>query len=332
MNPLILAIAVLTLLSLITGGSIKRAVDRTSSHHLLVGGLEASRVARNGFERQLYLIEISTRASSKGAGSVPDGVKSASKGTGTGKKHKKKYWAPLYTRLNLNNLLEDKRSQKQGQGDPMVFDDNPWVAITAGLMRQLYGQCDWFQEVQKVEYLIIEQLRLQCQRNEHGITRYGFHGKLELTDHLAAIPMESPEVQQVWLKMVLGGPRHPSFLDWVELSNQKRINLVLAPEELLTAIFSNPKDVDNIIAIRDAALDDFMTTLEEDPDNADGTLVIEAVKSAVATADSVDRYEKMFDYTLKSQPDQVSVPGDDKRTGIQATYRFHTPPKSQPSK
>jgi hypothetical protein len=321
-NPLFLTIAVLTLLSVITCGSMKRAVDRTASHQLLLGGLEAAKEARNQYERQLYLIEISKRAAATRSGEVPEEVKDTKKSRGTGKTKRKKYWTPLCTRLNLNRILNEKRSLG-GQSGAATAD--PWTAIAAGLLRQLYGHCNWFQQVSEAEYRIVERLRAQCQLNEYGNTQFGFRGNLELTDHLAAIPMEDEGLQRIWLKMVLGGPSYPSLLDSVELSEEKKINIVLAPEPLLAAIFS-PADAKLIAETRDSALDDFFQTLEENPDNADANFVTQVVKSLVMTMEVPDQYRKLFDYKLTNRSDQMTVKGHDKQSGIRAVYRFHTPP------
>lgn len=322
MNPLILTIAILTILSATTCGAVKRWVDRSHCHQLLKGGLEAARDARNGYEEQLYLIETTKRAKpikSEGE-SIP---KSTAKKRAESKSQKKRSWSPISTRLNLSPLLNEVKRESDGIE---IGNESPYVAITAALMRQLYGKCDWFQEVPTVEYAIIETLQRQCKRNEHGVTLFGFRGELTLPDHLAAVPMEEEKVQQIWSKMVLGGATHPSLLDWVEMEKKSRkINLLLAPQQLLAAIFPNPSDVEMVVSARDSALDQFIEDLKVNPDEADANEVIEQMRTAVERASLPDRYAALVEYKVYNHPQQISVAGSDEKSGITAIYRFHTP-------
>lgn len=307
MHPLLIAISMLALIGVTAHGIDRKCNDRNLLHHMLTTQLKLNREVQNAFQHEVYTATVLKRRSSTRDPNGEGRARSTPKTT-----RAKRQLLAIPTRLSLYPLLTGK--------------PDPCREIAAELFRTLYGGAEFFNEVPGVEYQILDQLADQL-RVEQGQKRAcGMIGLPKEPELLAAVPMNSDAVQQIWSRMVCGSELegHPSLIPYISLSKKKKINVVLAPKPLLHALFPNPKDVEQIAAIRDATLSEFRERLEGD-EEADGREVIEAIKSAVAVSEASEEVLSQLEYKLIGEADRVTVDAEAPEAGLRRLRTFRNP-------
>lgn len=143
---------------------------------------------------------------------------------------------PNNSRLNLYLLMSDDHPKA-----------HPLYETTAALLRSLYGGHTFFQEVPRAEYALLNTLI------DHQEEAKSFF----FADELGSLRFKEPKVQHLFYRMLKGSFDYPSLLHFITYdkncnTNQKKVNFMFAPEEVLTALISDPICAEKLLAFRQA--------------------------------------------------------------------------------
>jgi len=303
MHPLLITMAMLALIATTALTAVRGSLHRDAMHAMVTRQLTFSREVRCELEEELYTLDILKQRSSEGGQSEEPRARSEqNKG-----RRKRRQILALPTRLSLPNAIKGKE---------------PFRRLMADLMIALYGHHPFFQEVAGAEEKILDALEEQLQAAPSGGLVCGLRQMPRDPELLAGLPMGSDELQRIWSKMIRG-----SDLDGVEsiachisMKGDSKINVVMAPEPLLKALFPHGDDAAKIAALRDQLVDQFRANLEDDPE-VDGTDVIEAIKMATASAEACEGVDGHFTYTLIGDAERVTIRVEDGSVQCTRTYR-----------
>lgn len=257
MNPFLITLTFLSLMAMITTTSVKHF---TSTF----------------FERSLYTncLKTSAHVDKECVKAALNEVKLAAQGClNQDKKEKKKAHAqkpprrcpplkidfdrpPDNSRLNFYLLLFEE--------EPMTLPKCTRYEIAARLMRNLYQDFPFFQQVPEAEYQILNKLKEKKDEMGH----------FSFPDELGTIALEDERLQEVFYKMLKGGEEkepYPSLLHFITFDrtyrentrspdgklppNRKKINLFFASPELLSAIFHEKASLNRFLKGRQELID-----------------------------------------------------------------------------
>lgn len=295
MAPILVTVAILSLMGTLLHGANRRAADRELIHRWALAQIELSREVESSFQDELYartVIKNRERTPSSGQPSKKTDVPQ------TSQKQRPKHHLSMMTRLSLEPFLSK--------------GEDSYRELAGRLLRELYGHTDFFPS--GIEYRLLDRLREQLQ---HG--GFGLIGGPSEPEQLAAVPMG--DLQKSWLRMLQGSdleePAYPSLVPFISLRKASNINVVLAPPPLLRALF--PKDGEAIIEIRDRALASFRELLEENPET-DGEPVLKAVRKAVESAKEAPRVKLSYD--LVGDGERLTIKTSDPLSGLTKSRSF----------
>lgn len=293
MAPILVTVAILSLMGTLLHGANRRAADRELIHRWALTQTRLSREAESSFQDELY-----ARTVIKNRERTPSTTQKKAVSKATGKKQRKRHHLSMMTRLSLEPFLS--------KGEDSCRE------LAGRLLRELYGHTDFFPP--GIEYRLLDRLREQLQ---HG--GFGLIADPSEPEQLASVPMG--DLQKVWLRILQGSdleePSYPSLVPFISLRKAGKINVVLAPPSLLRALFL--KDAEAIIEARDDALTSFRELLEEDPE-ADGEPVLKAVREAVELAREAPKIRLSYD--LVGDGERLTIKASDPRSGLTKSRSF----------
>lgn len=289
MAPILITVAILSLMGTLLHGANRRAADRELIHRWALTQVHLSREAESSFQDELYArTVIKNRERTPSSGGPPKKPSSQT----TSKKKRRRHHLSMMTRLSLEPFL--------------ARGEESYRELAGRLLRELYGHTDFFPP--GIEYQLLDRLREGLQHGGFGL----IVGPTE-PEQLASVPMG--DLQKTWLRMLQGSdleePSYPSLVSFISLREANKINVVLAPPHLLRALFL--KDGEAIIAIRDEKLASFRKLLEEDPE-ADGEPVLTAVREAVESAKESSKMKLSYD--LVGDGERLTIKASDPSSGL----------------
>ncbi len=140
---------------------------------------------------------------------------------------------PTSSRLNLWWAVQEKGS-----------DD---YERAARLLRILYGKSELFQSHERIEYELLE--GLHARRDKIG--------GMKSIDELATLVFDDPHLQTVFYQLMHGGYEMPSMMWFMvfEPSQDRKVNLLFAPKEVLGAYLNREKLCEEIERFREELLE-----------------------------------------------------------------------------
>ncbi len=303
MKTLLLTITVLMLLSIFTYSSLKRFMDGQAIQIGYLKQVQLLRDHQNEAERLRYEWERDNR---KRARPVKDIAK---EGGEERPKQEEAFAGQQRKRVNLATA-GDKGKLNFGvilKGNP----DEPFYAIAAALIRRLYADEAFFEEVPNAEYRILNTLIDKEALASSGSTE-GFEGPISKVEELGSIYLDDPQLHRVFYKMLKGtrqtGKGYPSLLDYVVIDKSRKIRFHYASLKMLQAVFQDDALVDDLLRKRaevTAQEQALSESKEEKGDGAlDGALVVytllEDEVRAILSAHGADlsRYLSILDFSL----------------------------------
>ena len=210
MNPLLLTITFLTILALLTSSEAARTIDAScqqsafESYNELASSCE-EKLAEAQFEAlKLQSVETHSEPRQRVEGALRYSGKSAPLKYDHGR-------PPDNSRLNLFLLMNEGK-------------ESALYEKAALLMRHLYGDQPFFQEVVNLEYRILDAL----------IQLKDMASDFFFVDELATLPFNDKEVHRRFLMMLKGTPPFLHFITYNNShGNQQKLNLMFAPTEIL---------------------------------------------------------------------------------------------------
>lgn len=250
MNPFLITITFLSLMSMITTTTVKQLIGRAYENNLYHSFLAASIDTEKACVKAA-LNEVKLSGGERDPDPDRDDKRKQKQAKKTSQIRRSPPlqfdWdrPPDNSRLNFYLLLEE--DSKNSQDHPCTLNE-----IAARLMRNLYGRCSFFHEIPEVEYKILDILRRKKEAME------GF----EYADEIGSIPLDDEKIQAIFYQMLKGGSlddntTYPSLLDFITFdkdylsnnkikplsSEMKKINLFFVSKELLGAILPNDASV-----------------------------------------------------------------------------------------
>jgi hypothetical protein len=148
---------------------------------------------------------------------------------------------PDNSRLNLYKVLQEDREK-------ISLENFSLYEVLAQLMRNLYNEELFFQEVSNVEYLIID----------HLLAKKGECLLFTTPDQLVSVKFDNQRVQEVFYHMLKGSKSARSLLDFLTFNpidspqkQSRKINFLFAHPTLLRAIFPEGTIGDDLLARRE---------------------------------------------------------------------------------
>jgi hypothetical protein len=148
---------------------------------------------------------------------------------------------PDNSRLNIYTLLHKEPHSHL----PKEFS---LYETLARLMRSLYGNSPFFNEIPQVEYHILDSLIEKKEKTENFKT----------PDELGTLTFDNPRVQAVFLQMLKGTKEASSLLNYITFdqidstqTQSRKINLLFADALILKAIFPEGEIVAKLLARRE---------------------------------------------------------------------------------
>lgn len=248
MNPFFITVAFLSLMSILTIGSVKHFIEGTFEYSLYQSQFNTSQKAE--FVKVKAALDELKMNSNEG-----DLRRDAAEKTPKEKKEpKKRRCTPLKidctrppdnSRLNFYLLLF---ATEDANLTPLQCTRSQ---VAARLMRLLYENCSFFNAVPHAEYRILEALDEKKEKMRN----------FDFPDEMGSIQFENKAIQEIFYHMLKGGQQddgtpYPSLLDFITFdkdyynaqdrdiklltSYRTKINLFFASKELLTAVIQEP--------------------------------------------------------------------------------------------
>jgi hypothetical protein len=252
------------MLALLTYAKIDQFTDNYALNRALIEQMSLYRERQNHHQTQTYTMKIlETAPRSPPKKKDLDGTKVSGNDVGESSanptaqtekdKHPRKHinrskeLLTLRARLPLPLIPENA-----SEGTPTLYES------TAQLLRQLYGDTSLFREHPHLEYRLLDSLQ-EAFKIQQQNKNEGFQGKPELSEHLASLPMSSPELRKIWVQLLRGKQSsedgYPSLLEYMTVGDkQEKINVAFAPQEILIAVFEDQALVSKLVAARDHLL------------------------------------------------------------------------------
>ena len=230
MNPLMLTITFLTVMALLTSSEAIRSFDEGikdcayKSHQTLSAECEKL-VALSEFE------ELQTEKSASKSAEMPE-VKEIINVTGKSAPLNYDHGRPPNnSRINFYLLMSES--------DPTA---NALYEQTARLIRNLYAHESYFNEIPNLEYKLLDTL---VQYKEDA-------KKFFFADELGGLAFKDKQLQRTFLKMLKGSPPllHYITFDTHCNGNQKKLNFMFAPSEILTVAIPNFEIYQKVLSFR----------------------------------------------------------------------------------
>ncbi|NGX61225.1 MAG: hypothetical protein K940chlam9_00708 [Chlamydiae bacterium] len=246
MTPYVLTLTFLILMSLLTSSEMSRFASGSLERALY----HDAQVYRAQAEKEEVLGRLEDFRQEAIAGNDTNHVeKSSPKKENTSKKVKR---SPTL-RFNFNRPPNNSRLNLYFALFPIARSDLPdhfsYYELAADLIRDLYGEAEFFQRVPQAEYRILDKLK---EKREETLT-------FQYPDELAQIDLGDPDLQEIFYRMLKGSHPYPSLLDYLSFDRLERthktsgdwkINLMFAPPELLQALFHDCTLVQKLESLR----------------------------------------------------------------------------------
>ncbi|MFZ0565741.1 MAG: hypothetical protein WAM28_06115 [Chlamydiales bacterium] len=299
MNPYLLTLSFLMLMSLITSSEVSHFAARTTGMGLYQNYL-ASNVKKEAVWTQALMDDFHDTKNIKTGVQEKRQVASKNKGSSSEQCPDPLRFdlerPPNNARLNLYLLLHEKPALKVPQGFSLY-------EVTAQLMRKLYEKEPFFQVVPRAEYEILDLLIEK--RDESKDFAY--------PDELSSISFQNPTLQDIFYKMLKGTAQAPSLLNYVTFDREgsifmRRINLMFVSPTLLEVIFPQETVREEILSIRTRLWEEIIDqeehrlerTKNESKNRSNFKDELQsAFKATIKNAGlDVDGYKQLFDFSL----------------------------------
>lgn len=203
---------------------------------------------------------------------------------------------PNNARLNFYTLLH-KEPHKNTPQEFSLYE------TTAQLMRILYSNESFFQQIQDAEYLILDKL---IEKKEETLT-------FATPDQLSTLLFEDENLQSLFIKMLKGTTKAPSLLNYItfdlnsEQEQARKISFLFADPDILRAIFNGNPIAEKLIEQRDQIWEkiDYQekhrTQLTTGSNRTDFSTEIKEILDQVLSSANLnsEKYKShVFDYTL----------------------------------
>lgn len=233
MNPYLMTVTFLMIMSFLTSSEVARFAQSAleekcyeTSHLALAAAEELKELSQiEEFRRKHEVVEKDDSPSKKEKTVQPRKTETTKRSAPLGINTSR---PPNNARLNLYMLLH----HEPPKGSPKEFS---LYELTARLMRRLYKEEPFFQQVPAAEYRILDKL---LEKKEETKT-------LTSPDELCHISMDDPQLQQIFYQMMKGRPSLLNFLtfDPIDITREqkRKINFMFAPALLIEEIFQDPK-------------------------------------------------------------------------------------------
>lgn len=232
----------LLLLACLTMGNVKQHVDDSIEKQLYISHVDHTRetISQNATVALENAKNPPSEKSKANGGSQKEGQSSGT----TSKKEKgikslgvDLHRPPNNARLNVFLLLKE---DPKDRSSPISRYE-----LMAKLMRKLYSNYPFFNEIENAEYKIINKL-IECREAT---------AKFRTPDELATLVFDDPQLQQLFYLMLKGPSGAPSLLHYISFfennqGEQSKINFLLAPRVIVEVILDSSPLVEELIEIR----------------------------------------------------------------------------------
>jgi len=299
MNPYLLTISFLTLMSLITSSEVSRFAESSAEAHLYQSYLANTAETEEARGRAL-MGDCRGIRGEKTAPTFP--FEKSGFSIPPVSLHFDTERPPNNSRINLRFLLHEKLPPSLPQG----FS---FYECTAQVMRLLYGEEPFFRALPHAEYQILDALIEQKEKTTN----------FEYPDELSSICFDNPRLQKIFYQMLKGTSTAPSLLNYLtfDKGREYKINLMFASPIIIEAIFPNSNIAEQILAVREhlwkEIIDQEENRLERIKDESKSRRIFktelrEALESFLRSATlDVGAYKRIFDLSLgqKLKPGNV---------------------------
>ncbi len=232
MNPLLVTLTFLTLMSILTSSELVHYKQTALGRHLF----DNHQIAKQTQEELIQTALFNDFREEQNENPKP---------RDPNPKQEETPKPPKNPSLNVNALRPPNNSRLNFY---LVLNEEKGTFLyetAAQLMRLLYGDTQFFQTVPNPEYQILDRLKERAEACSEFV----------YPDELATLSLGHPELQMIFYQM-LKGEHAPSLLRFITFDTkltreQGKINLCFAPEEILTAIFPNERIYQRIKQLRE---------------------------------------------------------------------------------
>lgn len=248
MNPYLMTITFLTLLSILTSSEVARFADSSLNKKMyelyVTNAVEVEELHAHSLLEEFK--------ASKNAGDPKDSDQAEQEKTPEFKKitkaiprsaslHFNLARPPNNSRLNLWEVLFEYQLS-EAPASFSLYDS------TARLIRSLYGHCSFFQAIPDAEHLILDKLMAKKDQT----------ADFKFPDDLSAVSMDDQKLQQIFYYMLTGTTDAPSLLEYItfdvietQKGQEKKVNLMFASPLVLQAILQNEALVGDLVRTRE---------------------------------------------------------------------------------
>lgn len=310
MNPYLITLTFLLLMSILTSSEVLRFSQAHFASHLYASSQEQDRIIQSA---DAHALLDDFRGEEREKIVYDEGEKRAPK---PGKKVRRSpslqfdlARPPNNSRLNFYQIIHGSPPKKF----PLSLYDT-----AVRLMDSLYGEASFFKAVPGAAARIMNALIAENEKSGHFTT----------PDELATLTFEDPTLQEVFYAMLKGEEKCPSLLNYITFDRAKRedkkINLLFASKELIEALLNHPVLSEKLIALRNRQwveiFDEETHRLERPKELNKGRLGFKNELSAgyEALLDEeglhLDSYKTVFDLSLNKMGSVLFI--EDPETGF----------------
>lgn len=196
----------------------------------------------------------------------------------------------------------------------------PLYDVTARLLRSLYKDAPFFDKVPQAEERLLAALIAKKEESE----------KFLFPDELANLKFDDEEIQTLFHLMLKGHDQRPSLLHFITFDKitstkggSSKINFMFADERILRAVVDNDAACNELLALREKVLEEMISQeekrLAKSEEKGKNRLeykkqLTEAFDAIVANAGLSSNLKPMFDFTLRTPGNVIFV--TDEESGI----------------
>lgn len=311
MQPYLLTLAFLTLMSILTSTEVVRFAESSMEtrlyHDALAAGVEIAELRANSHLEDFRKHHLE------------DGLEEAEvKPQEPKPKKNRANPAPRRSRALGFNLDRPPNNSRLNfyQLAPMT----PLYDVTARLIRQLYAGAPFFDKVPQAEERLLAALIAQKENSE----------KFLFPDELANLKFDDEEIQTLFHLMLKGHDQRPSLLHFITFDKitstkggSSKINFMFADERILRAVVDNDAAWEELVALRQKLLEEMIAQEEKRQAKSEEKgknrseykkQLTDAFDAIVANAGLSPNVKSMFDFTLRTPGNVIFV--TDEESGI----------------
>lgn len=240
MNPYLLTVTFLMLMSILTSTEVARFADASIERKIYTDYLETTckadrKQAVGNFENFRQTYNKHEKPTPPPEPGVPKEVQEAKQEASPVPLRVDEERPPNNSRLNFYRLLYE----------PQPSSGFSLYETAAELIRLLYRDAPFFRDVSGGEYRILNSLMEKKEEARDFST----------PDELTTLALDE-ETQTLFYKMMKGEEGFPSLLHFITFDKPnstrgyKKINLMYAPTEILACIFKNPRLLEEVVCLR----------------------------------------------------------------------------------